>query len=246
MPAATAHTPYGMTECLLVTDITLDELRAADAAPDAGVCVGAPIGDNRVLVSALDDDGLATGAASARPGVLGEVLVSAPHLKQRYDRLWITDREAVRETAAIDTGDTGARRWHRTGDVGHLDGDGRLWIEGRVPHVLVTERGPLAPVGTEQDVERVPEVRRAALAGVGPRGVQQAVAVVETLDPAARPALADPALTAAIRASTATPLAAVFVVPKLPTDIRHNSKIDRSRLSAWAEHVLAGGRVTGP
>jgi acyl-coenzyme A synthetase/AMP-(fatty) acid ligase len=98
MPAATAHTPYGMTECLLVTDVTLDGIRAASSAPDDGVCVGRPVAGGEVLISALDDDGAATGEPSPAPGVLGEVLVRAPHLKERYDRLWLTD---LAETAGI-------------------------------------------------------------------------------------------------------------------------------------------------
>ncbi|TQK18758.1 acyl-CoA synthetase (AMP-forming)/AMP-acid ligase II [Microbacterium sp. SLBN-154] len=240
MPNATAHTPYGMTECLLVTDITLDGIRAATQAPDAGVCVGTPIGANRVRISALDTDGRATGSPTETAGVLGEILVSAPHLKDHYDRLWLTDREAARATP-----DDGAR-WHRTGDVGHLDADGRLWVEGRVPHVLVTADGPLAPVGPEQQVERVDGVRRAAVVGVGPRGLRQAVAVVETTPAAKRPGLAAPELAARIRVATGTPLVAVLAVPALPTDIRHNSKIDRTRLSLWAERVLSGERPTAP
>ncbi len=40
MPNATPHTPYGMTECLLVTDVTLEGVHDAAGAPDAGVCVG--------------------------------------------------------------------------------------------------------------------------------------------------------------------------------------------------------------
>ncbi|RMI13060.1 alpha/beta fold hydrolase [Cellulomonas triticagri] len=238
MPAATAHTPYGMTECLLVTDITLDGIRAAATAPDAGVCVGRPVGPGEVLVSALDADGAATGEPSAAPGVLGEVLVRAPHLKQRYDRLWLTDRAAER--------DTPPGRWHRTGDVGHLDADGRLWIEGRLAHVLVTADGALAPVGPEQHVERVDAVRRAAVVGVGPRGVQQTVAVLETHDPARRAGPAPSDLAAEVRAASPVPLAAVLVVPRMPTDVRHNSKIDRTRLAAWAERVLSGGRVGTP
>ncbi|WJL94858.1 alpha/beta fold hydrolase [Microbacterium sp. ET2] len=240
MPNATAHTPYGMTECLLVTDITLDGIRAAADAPDAGVCVGTPIGANRVRISALDAEGRAAGTPTESPGVLGEILVSAPHLKDHYDRLWLTDREAARETP-----DDGAR-WHRTGDVGHLDADGRLWVEGRVPHVLVTADGPLAPVGPEQQVERVDGVRRAAVVGVGPHGLRQAVAVIETDPGAKNPGLATPELAARIRAATDTPLVAVLAVPALPTDIRHNSKIDRSRLSGWAERLLAGERPTAP
>ena len=67
MPNATPHTPYGMTECLLVTDVTLEGVHDAAGAPDAGVCVGEPIGSNRVLVSALDADGRATGIPTADP-----------------------------------------------------------------------------------------------------------------------------------------------------------------------------------
>ncbi|MGC5170501.1 alpha/beta fold hydrolase [Microbacterium sp. DT81.1] len=256
MPNATPHTPYGMTECLLVTDVTLDGIRSAADEPDAGVCVGPPIGSNRVLISALDADGRATGIPGSGPGVLGEIVVSAAHLKDHYDRLWLTDRDAERETAT-DQDDAGApdgaaaaagagERWHRTGDVGHLDARGRLWVEGRMPHVIVAATGPIAPVGPEQDVELVAAVRRAAVVGIGPHGLRQAVAVVETVPPTARPGLAGPELSGAVRASTNLPLVAVLAVPRLPTDIRHNSKIDRSRLSRWAERMLAGGRPVAP
>ena len=244
MPNATPHAPYGMTECLLVTDITLDDIRAAAGAPDAGVCVGAPIGANRVLISALDVEGQATGAPNADSDVLGEIVVSAPHLKDHYHRLWLTDREAGRETGSDQ--DAPDARWHRTGDVGHLDHLGRLWVEGRLPHVIVAATGPIAPVGAEQDVEGVAAVRRAAVVGIGPHRLRQAVAIIETVAPSRRAGLANPDLTKAVRASTTLPLVAVLVVPRLPTDIRHNSKIDRSRLSEWAERVLAGGKATAP
>ncbi|WP_314505979.1 alpha/beta fold hydrolase [uncultured Microbacterium sp.] len=243
MPNATPHTPYGMTECLLVTDVTLDGVHDAAESPDAGVCVGIPIGANRVLISALDAEGRATGTPGVERGVLGEIVVSALHLKDHYDRLWLTDRAAVRDTAALE-GD--GARWHRTGDVGHLDERGRLWVEGRMPHVIVSADGPLAPVGPEQQVERVPAVRRAAVVGIGPEGLRQAVAVVETLPPARRPGLAEPELTRAVRESCGIPLVAVLAVPHLPTDIRHNSKIDRSRLSVWADRLLAGRKPTAP
>ena len=38
-------------------------------------------------------------------------------------------------------------------------------------------------------------------------------------------------------------VSAVLVADEIPTDIRHNSKIDRPRVAAWAEKVLAGGTV---
>ncbi|WP_278101048.1 alpha/beta fold hydrolase [Microbacterium proteolyticum] len=240
MPNATAHTPYGMTECLLVADVTLPEIEEADASADRGVCVGAPIGRGRVRIAALDARGRATGTPTTDAGVTGEVVISAPHLKRGYFRLHLTDREATRDLDDL------RGRWHRTGDVGHLDTAGRLWIEGRLPHVITTSEGPVTPVGIEQDVEAAPGVVRAAAVGVGPVG-RQVIAVVIERDPAVRrPGVASAGLTEVVRAATALPIAAVLVVPALPTDIRHNSKIDRSRLARWAERVLAGEKPTAP
>jgi acyl-coenzyme A synthetase/AMP-(fatty) acid ligase len=194
-----------------------------------------------VRIIPLDRVGRASGALTTGPGVTGEVVISAPHLKRGYHRLWATDREATRDVAS----DPSAR-WHRTGDVGHLDDKGRLWIEGRMPHVIATSDGPVTPVGAEQSIERVDGVGRAAVVGVGPQGLRQCVAVIETTEGARRAALADPELTTAIRESTDLPIAAVLQVRALPTDIRHNSKIDRSRLSAWAEGVLSGLTPSAP
>jgi acyl-CoA synthetase (AMP-forming)/AMP-acid ligase II/pimeloyl-ACP methyl ester carboxylesterase len=238
LPNATAHAIYGMTECLLVSDITLDEVRAVGSRDD-GVCVGRPIAGVEILISPLDARGKSSGDPSNASGVLGEIVISAPHLKLGYDRLWYTDREALRETPP-------SRRWHRTGDVGHLDEDGRLWIEGRLAHVIVTQDGPVAPVGLEQAVESVPDVRRAAIVGVGPEGLRQFVAVVETIRRARHAGLASESLAGHVRAASPRPLVAVLSVPALPTDIRHNSKIDRSRLSEWAESTLSGRRPTAP
>ena len=55
-----------------------------------------------------------------------------------------------------------------------------------------------------------------------------------------------PDLARAVRAAAGVPVAAVLTVPELPTDIRHNSKVDRARLSRWATSVLSGGRMVRP
>jgi acyl-CoA synthetase (AMP-forming)/AMP-acid ligase II/pimeloyl-ACP methyl ester carboxylesterase len=240
MPSATAHTPYGMTEGLLMTDITLDGIRDAASTPGpGGVCVGTPSGTTRVRISPLDPNGSATGDLTDAPLMTGEILVSAPHVEDHYDRLWLTHRASRR-------GGVPGERWHRTGDVGHLDDHGRLWVEGRMPHVIVTGGGVVTPVGPELRAESVDSVVRAAVVGVGPRGVQQVVAVVETTPGARRVALASAELASDVRAAVDVPLAAVLVVPRLPTDIRHNSKINRSALSTWAEGILSGGRMVAP
>ncbi|ROS51314.1 alpha/beta fold hydrolase [Frigoribacterium sp. PhB24] len=253
MPNATPHTPYGMTEGLLMTDVTLDGVRSAatdreaavaEGAPDAGgVCVGLPGATTTVRIAPLDDAGRASSAFTDDAGVTGEIVVSAPHVEDHYDRLWLTHR-----TSRL--GSTAETRWHRTGDVGHLDAQGRLWVEGRLPHVITTATGVLTPVASEQAVEARAGIARAAVVGVGPAGTQQVVVVAETVPPARRPGLASATLAASVRSAVASasgrPVAAVLVVPRLPTDVRHNSKIDRSGLAAWAASVLSGGRMRRP
>ncbi|MBF9129531.1 alpha/beta fold hydrolase [Plantactinospora sp. S1510] len=235
MPGAQPHTPYGMTEVLPVTDVTLDEI--VKAGRGDGVCVGRPVPGVEVAIAALDPTGTPAeqpGSAAGVTGVTGEIMVRAGHVKDRYDALWLTERTSSRNPG-----------WHRTGDVGYLDPDGRLWVQGRLAHVLTTPDGVLTPVGIEQDVESLPQIGRAAAVGVGPRGVMQLVVVAETRPPVRRAGPAEPKLADAVRAVTGLPVAAVLVVPTLPTDIRHNSKIDRSRLGRWAERVLGGGRPGG-
>ncbi|MCW2802425.1 MAG: alpha/beta fold hydrolase [Propionibacteriaceae bacterium] len=240
MPAAEVHTPYGMTEALPVTDVSLVELEAA--GPGNGVCVGRPLPGVTVRVSPLTPDGRADGELTAQPEITGEICVAAAHVKDRYDRLWATERESSRTAG-----------WHRTGDVGHFDVAGRLWVEGRLVHVLTTADGPLTPVGVEQRVEELDEVEAAAVVGVGPAGTQQIVVVVVPAPDASagvrrrRPrVLAEPALAASVRAVAGVSVAAVLTIEALPVDIRHASKVDRARVARWAERVLAGARVGRP
>jgi acyl-coenzyme A synthetase/AMP-(fatty) acid ligase len=220
-----AHTPYGMTEALPVTDVTLAELEKSGRGN--GVLVGHPVRGVQVSISPLDEAGGATGALTDEVDVTGEVVVRGPHIKDHYDQLWMTQRASARDHG-----------WHRTGDVGHLDADGRLWIDGRLAHIITTPAGVVTPVAPEQRLERLDAVQLACVVGVGPAGHQVVVAVVEA--PLHVPGVASIELTDALRAAAGIEFAAVLVVSQLPVDVRHNSKIDRQRVARWADQVLAG------
>jgi acyl-coenzyme A synthetase/AMP-(fatty) acid ligase/pimeloyl-ACP methyl ester carboxylesterase len=235
MPNAELHTPYGMTEVLAVCDITLVGIEAAGSGN--GVCVGHPLDEVTIAISPLDHAGRATGAFTDEPNVTGEVCIQAEHVKDHYDKLWRT-QDASAQPAG----------WHRSGDVGHLDREGRLWIEGRLVHVITTAAGPVTPVGIEQAAESVAGVRLAAAVGIGPAETQQVVIVAVADGTRRRAGLAPGALAddvrAAVRTAVGADVAAVLVAPKLPVDKRHNSKIDRIRVGRWAARALAGGRIT--
>jgi olefin beta-lactone synthetase len=215
-PAAELHTPYGMTEALPVADIDLVTINAA--GPGRGVNVGHPVDGARVRIDPLND-------------TMGRVLVSAPWLSDGYDGLWATEATA--------RSNDGHSVWHDSGDVGHLDAEGSLWIEGRGVHIISTGIGLLTPVPVEVEAEAVQSIGRTAAVGVGPKGVQQLVVVVE----GEHDGLASTSIADAVRQAVTAPVAAVLSRKKLPVDIRHNAKIDRAALASWATDVLDGKRA---
>ena len=246
LPNAELHTPYGMTEALPATDVTLAEIEqaVADEGEQAnGVCVGRPLPGVRIGIAPLDPDGLPAAEPTDLADRTGEICISAAHVKDHYDRLWLTQQRSVADAPHTEGQQTGLQRtrWHRTGDVGHLDGRGRLWVEGRLVHVISGPAGPITPVGIEQRVEALPGVELAAAVGVGPAGTQQTVVVLVPAGGAsARRPLAPAALATSVRQAAGSPIAAVLVTDRLPVDIRHASKIDRARVAQWAARVLAG------
>lgn len=191
--------------------------------------MGSPVSGVIVAVSALDAEGNATGELDDAADVTGEIVVAAPWGKDSYDRLWSTQTRSTIDGAG----------WHRTGDVGHFDGDGRLWVEGRLAHVITTESGPVTPVGIELRVEALPGVRSAAAVGIGPTGSQAVVVVVVPDPPVRRLSVADATTAEAVRRATGVDVAAVLVTDELPVDIRHNSKIDRTTLSRTVARYLS-------
>lgn len=238
LPAADTHTPYGMTEVLPVS--TVDPTALGDTARGDGVCVGLPLPGVEVRLAPLRGDGTACEELVDRPGVTGEIVVRAAHTKERYDRLWGTQRASERPAG-----------WHRTGDVGRMDEGGRLWVHGRLAHVVSTPAGPVPPYGVEQRVEALPDLVAAAMVGVGPVGTQHVVVVVvpRNRQPRRRlgrlaPRLASPLagheLAGRVRAVAGVPVAAVLLRDWLPVDIRHASKVDRTALAQWVTALLHG------
>ena len=231
-PNAALHTPYGMTEILPVADISFTQRVAVGGG--RGVCVGQPVSGCDVIIASADPLAEVTSIAV---GETGEVVVLSQWMSSGYDRLWHTQQLArpVVNGAA----------WHRTGDIGHLDDNGNLWIEGRVVHLIHTVNGPIAPVPIEIAAESVEGVQRAAAVAVGPVGVQQVVVVLEMTGERAD-GHASAGVSAAVRAACAPqPVAAVWTVKALPVDIRHNAKIDRTALGRTMERILSGGAGSG-
>ncbi len=130
---------------------------------------------------------------------------------------------------------------HRMGDLGYFDADGRLWFCGRKSQRVVTARGTLCTEQVEPVFNVHPEVRRTALVGVGERGAQRPVLCVELREGVARDER--PRIAAELRHRAEgfvhTAQVETFLFhPRFPVDIRHNAKIGREKLAAWAAKRL--------
>ena len=239
-PGVEIFTPYGATEALPVCSIgsreILEETRAA-TEQGQGVCIGRPVTGIRLAVIQISDQPIATWseALAAAPGRIGEIVVQGPQVTAAYQ-----NRPDLTALAKIRDAETGGF-WHRMGDLGYRDTQGRIWFCGRKNHRVVMADATLYTIPCEAIFNTHPQVSRSALVGVGEPGRQRPVLCVEP-EPAARRAahnlLRQDLLAIGSRHEITRPVRDILFHPGFPVDIRHNAKIFREKLAVWAEREL--------
>ncbi|MBJ7575340.1 olefin beta-lactone synthetase [Luteimonas sp. MC1828] len=248
-PDAQFWTPYGATECLPVAVIEGRELMTLRERTEtgAGTCVGRPVPPNEVRIIRVTDDAIARWSDDllVKPGQVGEITVAGPTTTDTYFK-----RDAQTRLAKIhEDGATGERIVHRMGDLGYFDSDGRLWFCGRKSQRVVTAATTLCTEQVEPVFDTHPDVRRTALVGLGARGAQRPLLCVELHKGVARGEHAR--IAAELRhlgegfVHTAR-VDSVLFHSAFPVDIRHNAKIGREKLAAWAARELRRGGVFEP
>lgn len=220
-PDALVHVLYGSTEA---EPVASGDARELVELRGHGCCVGRPHAGMEVRVipaelkrgvqiDDIEDVALPVGS-------LGEIVVSGPVVLDRYID--------THDTIATKIVDDDGRRWHRMGDLGRLDAEGRIWLHGRAGEVVA--RGPKLPGGAihplevEPAAEALDVVAKAGLVGLGPRAI---LAIVPAPDVDVRAAVA-----AVEEVLAADGLSMVEVVPvkDIPVDRRHRSRVDRAAL----------------
>ena len=229
LPRGRLQSPYGATEALPLTSIAQEEVAALATPPAGGACVGRPLPGITVKVIAAADGPLPADALERPlpPGEIGEIVAAGPVVTKAYD--------AAPEATARAKIVAGDRTWHRLGDCGYLDAEGRLWFCGRQVERVETPAGTLFPEPCEQVFRRHPAVARCALVGLGERPDQRPALVVEAnLGATAAEALAAELRTLAAAHPVTREIRTFLFHPRFPVDVRHNAKIHRLALARWA------------
>jgi long-chain acyl-CoA synthetase len=173
--------------------------------------VGRPLAG--VAVRIEDGEGNVLGA-----GATGRIAISSPALARRYHGPARLSRAAFRDG------------WLLTGDLGRIDGEGRLRIEGRVRPWVSTPAGKVDPAEVERCIASLACVREVAVVGVPARDGERVKAVVVPRDAGAAPA----ALRREILARCRDQLAEF----KLPRVLELRSEIPRSPLGKLRHREL--------
>lgn len=237
-PDAELAANYGATEAMPSTELSsrehLDGLWEK-TEQGAGVCVGHPLPGVELRIIGIDDGVIDSVAQTTDPGPgqVGEILVRGAHVSPEY----YLDPESTRKNKVPDPAGT----WHRFGDVGYLDADGRLWVCGRVSQRVRAAGGDVFPLQVEPLFDAHPQVRRSGLVGVPGPGGERPVLCVELQAGVGRheqDRLHGELLALAASSQVTRTIHTILFAKKLPVDPRHNSKIERSKLAKWAAAQL--------
>ncbi|MEM6779143.1 MAG: fatty acid CoA ligase family protein [Planctomycetota bacterium] len=232
---ANIETPYGATEALPIASIESRQVithTGPAAAKGKGVCVGTRFQGVRWRIIEISDEPIEAIEQTVAVGAkkIGELIVRGPMVTRRYvTRL---DQNPMHKIADGDS------FWHRMGDVGYLDDEDRFWFCGRKSHRVVTAERTYFTIPIESVFNQIDGVDRCALVGLGERGRQTPVIVVQPTDlrVANDSKLATTLQQVLKEAAARNPLTMrlerfeIRSTP-LPVDIRHNSKIFREKLA---------------
>ncbi len=225
-PGARMISVYGSTEAEPIALSAFDEPGDRRVCPHKGLLAGQPVDEIELRILPPDEPPFEMSRARfdeccLAPGEIGEIVVRGKHVLESY-----LDGEGDRDNKYRVDG----QAWHRTGDAGSLDPDGRLWLAGRCLARIEDRHGVSYPLGIEAAAMQLPAVQRAAL--VAQDDERLLVIACRTAERAV--------VTASLRDLLGQAgIDRLQFVGEIPVDRRHNGKVDYGRLQALLDRTAS-------
>ncbi len=207
-----------------------------DTDAGKGICVGKPVSCITVNIIPLSNEIIASWdpASALKPFMPGEIVVMGPQVTGRY-----YNRQA--ETAQAKIYGEDGEIYHRMGDTGYLDEKGRLWFCGRKAHCVVYNKQVYYSICCEGVFNVHHKVFRSALVALKKNGETTPAMCIELEDKYYgdnKKQLIKELMELGKEYDHTRVITDFFFHPSFPVDIRHNAKIDRHKLAAWAQRKL--------
>ena len=156
-------------------------------------------------------------------GTSGEIAVRSPFAMDGYWNETAATRRVMRDG------------WIRTGDVGRVDDDGFLWLDGRKKDIIIRGGSNIAPAAVEAVLQKHPAVQDACVVGAYDEELGQKVSAFVTLSDDVSIDRTESALAALAKDELPEYMVpeSICALPKMPRT--GSGKIDRERLQWIAE-----------
>ena len=165
------HLVYGATEGFPLCQNQAINILKSDSKTKSGngICLGKAVSGVKIRILTFRhpleefDNSLAVDVTGKGINSIGEISVSGPVV---YTRLIAGDEKAFGGslTWARDTNDR--TTWHRTGDLGYIDVENRIWLVGRKKHRVELSNGvTLYPKQIEPILDSMFDIRTALVNG---------------------------------------------------------------------------------
>ncbi len=219
MPNAEIITVYGSTEAEPIAHISMQEITTKDYAymrSGKGLLAGESAPEIKLAIipdtygnpiNPLSPEEFDTLKLSLNG--IGEIVVTGDHVQKSYIG---EDNQKIKFRV-------GHVIWHRTGDAGYLDEQGKLWLLGRCAAKVISNGKAIYPFSIEAAAMSYLEVSRAAFVEVNGQNIL-AIQLHKKEDKA----LAQKILCQKIQEELPN-IDLVYPIEKIPVDKRHNSKV---------------------
>jgi acyl-CoA synthetase (AMP-forming)/AMP-acid ligase II len=220
-PGTDTHIVYGSTEAEPISLISAATL--ADADEQEYLPVGVHYRNTSVRIIPVTDEAVLVGSGEdfdriiLKQGEVGEIIVAGPHVLKEY----FNSEEAFRQNKII----FGNEVWHRTGDAGRLDAEGKLELAGRCSQIIQHKGQLIYPFLFEKFCTSLEGVQAGAVLKIQDRLIAAIELKKKTEAASVKRRVLD----------SGFPVDEVIFIKTLPRDPRHFSKTDYAILAILLE-----------
>ncbi len=238
LPNGDTYTPYGATECLPVANISgaevieLSQLQSAEEKQrGVSTCVGRPVESTEVRIAQVSDEAINSVDQVQWQNIreVGEICVYSETVTPEYIGM-------AEKTKNAKISDPRGGLWHRMGDLGYLDSDGKLWFCGRLTHRVVIGDKTTPCIPQESIYNSLTQIKRCAFIGPTLNGKLSPTLIIEpSIKLSHKEKKKVESEIFSMDKASNNLIERVIFTKKLPVDVRHNIKIDRLKLKDQVE-----------